>query len=216
MRSKFRKAFDSLIEQPPLLFRLLFPEAMFRISGPRRRVFLTFDDGPIPEVTPWVLDVLDRYGIRATFFMVGDNVRKHPEVFEMVRQRGHAVGNHTMHHLQGAGCTTRRYIADVQQANALIGSHLFRPPHGWLRWAQAAALKRSYNLVMYDLITRDYSRRLTADDVVENVRRYARNGSIIVFHDSLKSWPRLQSALPRAIEWLMEQGYEFRTLQPRD
>ena len=91
-----------LIERPPLLFRLCFPEAAFRIHGKRRRVFLTFDDGPIPEVTPWVLDTLDRYGIKATFFMVGDNVRKHPEVYRMVCERGHAVGNHTMHHLQGS------------------------------------------------------------------------------------------------------------------
>lgn len=198
-----------LIERPPLLFRLCFPEAAFRIHGKRRRVFLTFDDGPIPEVTPWVLDTLDRYGIKATFFMEGDNVRKHPEVYRMVCERGHAVGNHTMHHLQGSSTTTRRYIADVMQANALIGAHIFRPPHGWLRWAQVAALKNRFNLIMYDLVTRDYSKRLTPRQVVANVKRYARPGSIIVFHDSLKSWPRLQEALPESIEWLKEQGYEF-------
>ena len=202
----------SLIERPPLLFRLLFPEAIFRISGRRKRIFLTFDDGPIPEVTPWVLDTLDRYGVKATFFMVGDNVRRHPELLEEVRRRGHALGNHTMHHIQGSKTSTAEYIRDVSEADALIHSNIFRPPHGWLRWKQAAALKSDFNLVMYDLVTRDYSRRLTADDVVDNVRRFARKGSIIVFHDSLKSWPRLEKALPESIEWLLENGYDFDTL----
>lgn len=216
MRGKFRRFFDRLIEQPPLLFRLLFPEASFRISGRRRRVYLTFDDGPIPIVTPWVLDTLDQYGIKATFFMVGDNVRKHPKEFEMVKERGHRLGNHTMHHLQGSTSTSRRYVADVLEAHKLIGSHLFRPPHGWLRWKQAAILKRDFNLIMYDLVTRDYSSKLSANDVVNNVKRYARNGSIIVFHDSFKSWPRLQTALPLAIEWLRDQGYDFEMLPSDD
>lgn len=201
-----------LIERPPLLFRILFPEALFRVHSRAKKVFLTFDDGPVPQVTPWVLDVLDYYGIKATFFMVGDNVRRHRELFEAVRERGHAVGNHTMHHLQGAGTYTRRYLHDILEAHELIRSHLFRPPHGWLRWKQAKALKRQFNLVMYDLVTRDYSHRLTPAQVVNNVRRYARRGSIIVFHDSVKAWPRLQKALPESIEWLLEQGYEFDTL----
>lgn len=210
------KLLSHFIERPPLFFRLLFPEAIFRLSGKRKRVFLTFDDGPIPEVTPWVLDVLDHYGIKATFFMVGDNVRKHPEIFEMVKARGHSLGNHTMHHIQGAGTTTKTYLRDVLEANKLIGSILFRPPHGWLRWKQAARLKREFNLIMYDLVTRDYSRHLSADDVVANVARLARNGSIIVFHDSLKSQPRLKKALPRAIEWLINNGYEFETIPWKD
>lgn len=202
-----------LIERPPLIFRLLFPEALFRVNGRKKQIFLTFDDGPIPEVTPWVLDVLDKYGVKATFFMVGDNVRKHPEVYRMVRERGHALGNHTMHHLQGSRVTARRYLQDVNEADSYIGSTLFRPPHGWLRWAQAAALKSKYNLVMYDLITRDYSRRMSPEQVVDNVKKYTRSGSIIVFHDSLKSWPRLQHALPKSIEWLLEQGYEFEKIK---
>lgn len=197
------------IERPPLLFRILFPECVFRIGSKERRVFLTFDDGPIPGVTPWVLDTLDRYGVKATFFMVGDNVRRHPELLAEVRRRGHMVGNHTMHHLQGAGISTRRYVDDVRQADALIGSNLFRPPHGLMRWLQAARLKQEFVLVMYDLVTRDYSRHLTAADVLDNVRRLARPGAIIVFHDSLKSEPRLRGALPAAIEWLQAEGYRF-------
>lgn len=205
-----------VIERPPLLFRLLFPEAIFRIPGKRKRVFLTFDDGPIPEVTPWVLDVLDSFGIKATFFMVGDNVRKHPDVFRMVRDRGHSIGNHTMHHIKGSATSTKDYIADILEANELIGSTLFRPPHGWLRWKQAAALKHEFSLIMYDLVTRDYSKHLSSEQVLENVKRLARKGSIIVFHDSLKSWPRLRTALPQAIEWLIENGYEFDIIPWKD
>lgn len=199
-----------LIERPPLLYRLLFPEAIWRIKHRHRRVvYLTFDDGPVPEVTPWVLDTLDRYGVRATFFMVGDNVRRHPELLEEVRRRGHSYGNHTMHHLQGMRVKARNYWRDICEADALIESPLFRPPHGIMRWKQAAAIKRHYNIVMYDLVTRDYSRRLTPARVLDNVRRYARNGSVIVFHDSLKAERNMRVALPAAIEWLQSEGYGF-------
>ena len=196
--------YDMLIEQPPLLYRLLFPEAIWRIKrkGGARVVYLTFDDGPIPEETPWVLDLLDRYGIKATFFMVGDNVRR----------RGHSYGNHTMHHLQGMKTLTRRYLRDIAEACEHIDSPLFRPPHGFLRWKQARAIKDHFNIVMYDLVSRDYSRKLTGPEVLANVKRYARNGSIIVFHDSLKASRNMRYALPKAIEWLLEQGYEFRPI----
>lgn len=204
------------IERPPLLFRILFPEAVFRFGTKEKCIYLTFDDGPVPEVTPRVLDILDRYGVKATFFMVGDNVRRHPGLLEEVLRRGHAIGNHTMHHLQGSRVKARRYLSDVREADRYIGSHLFRPPHGWLRWKQAAMLKREFTLVMYDLVTRDYSRHLTADDVVRNVMHYSRPGSIVVFHDSLKSEPRLMDALPRSIEWLKGEGYGFRRLSRPD
>lgn len=201
-----------IIERPPRLFRALFPGGYFRLFGGGRRIYITFDDGPIPEVTPWVLDMLDCYGVKATFFMVGDNARRHPELVEEVRKRGHDIGNHTMHHLQGSGVTTMRYLRDVEEANELLGSNLFRPPHGWLRPRQAKAMVRKFKLVMYDLVTRDYSKHLTPQDVVDNVKRFTRPGSIIVFHDSLKSWPRLETALPQALEWLKEQGYTFATV----
>ena len=198
------------IEQPPLLYRLLFPEAVWRIKKRKRKVaYLTFDDGPIPEVTPWVLDTLDRYGVKATFFFVGDNVRKYPELYEEVKRRGHSYGNHTMHHLQGFKTSRIRYMRDITEADGLIDSSLFRPPHGLLRWSQAKAIKNHYNIVMYDLVTRDYSIKMTPDEVFRNVRRYARNGSIIVFHDSLKAERNMKEVLPRAIEWLQNEGYEL-------
>ena len=177
-----------------------------------KEVYLTFDDGPIPEVTPRVLEILRNYGVKATFFMVGDNVRKYPEVFEMVKSDGHRLGNHTFNHLGGIKHSTKDYVLNIHKANAYIHSDLFRPPHGWLRHRQYYFLKRHYKLVMWDLVTRDYSKRLNADDVFENVRRYARPGSIITFHDSLRSVPKLWSALPRSIEWLLAEGYEFRVI----
>lgn len=203
-----------LIERPPICFRLTVPGGLFRRHEPghQHAVYLTFDDGPIPEVTPWVLDVLDRYGIKATFFMVGDNVRKHPDVYDEVVRRGHRIGNHTMHHVSGFRLTRRSYLRDVAEARQYIDSDLFRPPHGWLRPRQTWALHEQFRVVMFDLVTRDYSKWLRPQDVVRNVKRFARDGSVIVFHDSLKSWPRLQEALPQALEWLLEQGYEFRLL----
>lgn len=203
-----------LIERPPRWFRWIFPGATFRIPSAKKgekQIFLTFDDGPIPEVTPWVLDILDRYGVKATFFMVGQNVERHPELLEEVRRRGHSVGNHTLHHIQGASATTMRYMRDAAEGAALTGSDLFRPPHGWLRPRQLMALRKHYRVIMYDLVTRDYSKRVTSRRVVENVKRFTRDGSIIVFHDSLKSLPRLKEALPEALEWLKAEGYRFAT-----
>jgi peptidoglycan-N-acetylglucosamine deacetylase len=201
-----------IIEQPSLWMRLLYSKALWRINPAERAVYLTFDDGPIPEVTPRVLDILDKYGIKATFFMVGDNVRKYPEVFEMVKSRGHRLGNHTFNHYGGIKHATKDYVLNIHKANAYIHSDLFRPPHGWLRHRQYYFLKRHYKLVMWDLVTRDYSKRLNADEVFENVRRYARPGSIITFHDSLRSASKLWDALPRSIEWLLSEGYEFKTI----
>ena len=205
-----------LIEQPPLLYRLLFPEALWRIKRQGgQQVFITFDDGPIPQVTPWVLDTRDRHGggnVKATFFMVGQNVERHPELLREVLDRGHAVGNHSMHHLQGFKVTTKRYLRDIAEASRLIPSDLYRPPHGIMRWAQSAALKEHFNIVMYDLITRDYSRKVPPEEVLDNVKSYARNGSIIVFHDSLKAERNLRYALPRALDWLAERGFTFARL----
>lgn len=198
------------IEQPPWFYRLLFPGAVWKMPADEKCVYLTFDDGPIPEMTPWVLDVLDEYGIKATFFCVGDNVRKHPDVFRLVLERGHRVGNHTFNHIQGWQYRTADYLANVEKADGYIGSPLFRPPHGHMRLAQVLRLRKRYKIVMWDVVTRDYSWRLTADEVVDVVKKYTRNGSVIVFHDSLKAEPRTREALPRSLDWLLEQGYRFK------
>jgi peptidoglycan/xylan/chitin deacetylase (PgdA/CDA1 family) len=199
-----------LIEQPPKILRWLYPSALWRMDTNEKSVYLTFDDGPIPEITPWVLDLLDKYQIKATFFMVGDNVRKHPKEYQMVVERGHRIGNHTFNHISGLQYLSHNYLANTNLADDLIHSNLFRPPHGWMRWEQYMVLKKHYKIVMWDLVTRDYSNRLDGPQVLAKVKKYVRNGSIITFHDSIKSEKNMKYALPRAIEWLKEQGYEFK------
>jgi len=198
------------IEQPPGIYRVLFPGAFWRIKDKNKKtVYLTFDDGPIPEITPWVLDLLDKYGIKATFFCVGDNVRKYPDTFNMLLERGHHVGNHTFNHIQGIKFRTKKYLENTEKAEELIKSTLFRPPHGHMRYRQVLKIRKKYKIIMWDVVTRDYSPHMTPDDVFNTVKKYTRDGSIIVFHDSLKSERNMKEALPKAIEWLKEQGYTF-------
>lgn len=201
------------IEQVPFFVRALFPNALWRMSPNEKAVYLTFDDGPIPVVTPWVVNLLGRYGIKATFFMVGDNVRKHPQEYRMVIENGHRVGNHTYNHLKGLTTGTKEYIENVDKADALIHSRLMRPPHGLLRRSQYKELSKRYQIVMWDLVTRDYSKYLDGEDVLSNVKKYVRNGSIITFHDSLRSEGNIYHALPQTIDWLLEQGYEFKLFE---
>lgn len=201
------------IEQPSIFLRWIYPSAMWRINPQKKSVYLTFDDGPIPEATPFVLDVLDRYGVKATFFMVGDNVRKYPEIYKMVVERGHCVGNHTFNHIGGFRHSCKDYLENTDKANAFLNTNLFRPPHGWMRILQYRLLRKHYRIVMWDLVTRDYSKRMTAADVVNNVKRYARNGSIITFHDSLKSIEKLRTALPESLQWLKDEGYSFELIK---
>ena len=200
------------IEHPTFLLQRIYPKGIFRKDPSDHSVCLTFDDGPIPEVTPWLLDVLDRYGVNATFFVVGDNVRKHPEIFRMIVERGHVIGNHTFNHVRSLYMRTPDFIDNVKKCDGYFKSHLFRPPHGIMRRWVYRYMMCKYDIVFYDVVTRDYSSKQTGPQVVENVKRYTRNGSIIVFHDSLRSRENLQYALPKSIEWLREMGYGFKTL----
>lgn len=202
-----------MIEQPARWMRWLYPKAMWRMKKDERTVYLTFDDGPIPESTPFILETLAEFGIKATFFMVGENVKRHPELYERIVAEGHQVGNHTFNHLGAFKHWTITYIINTFKANELIHAHLFRPPHGWMRPSEYYWLRKEFRVVMWDVVTRDYSKWMTADGVVNNVKRYVRNGSIITFHDSLKSIDKLRTALPESIRWLKEQGYAFKTIE---
>jgi len=202
-----------LIEQPPWIYRQLFPGTFWRIpepAGDPPSVFLTFDDGPIPEMTPWILETLDKYKIKATFFCVGENVQKYPALYNSLLEKGHRVGNHTFNHLQGILNRSGHYIRNIAEASKYIDSDLFRPPHGHMRFPQLFRLRKLFRIVMWDVVTRDYSPYMTANGVLENVKKYTRNGSVIVFHDSLKAAGRIEEALPKAIEWLQQEGYQFR------
>ena len=198
------------IEQPSKWLRWLYPKALWRMDENDHSVYITFDDGPIPESTPLLLKTLRDFDVKATFFVVGDNVRKYPDLYQQIVDEGHRVGNHTFNHIGGARHSIRTYEKNVQQCDELIHSDLFRPPHGWMRPTQYHRYKNKYRIVMWDLVTRDYSKLLSPYDVVRNIHRYARNGSIITFHDSLKSIDKLYFALPASLRFLKSQGYQFK------
>lgn len=200
------------VEQPPFIMRWIWHGIWRRKVAGKRQVYLTFDDGPCPETTPQLLDILDRNGIKATFFCVGDNVRKYPELFAELIRRGHRVGNHTMHHLKGFRTACQTYVADVEMADSLIGSSLLRPPYGRIRLSQLWRLRSKYTIVFWDVITRDYNRKLSPEFVCGVVRRYARNGSVIVFHDSLKASKNMLAAIQPSIDYLKAEGYTFALL----
>ena len=176
-------------------------------------VYLTFDDGPIPECTPKVLDILARYQVKATFFMVAENATRYPELVARVRREGHSIGNHTYHHMRGHQSCTKDYVQDALQGEQILQTKLFRPPHGRMRYSQTKAmLHAGYTIYLWDVLTHDYNPRYSAEKILKVVRRYTRNGSIIVMHDSLKAKDRMLEALPQVIECLQNQGYELRAL----
>lgn len=178
-------------------------------------MYLTFDDGPVPEVTPGVLEILDRYGVKATFFMVGENIDKHPGLFRQVVTAGHAVGNHTYNHLKGWRTSFKDYMANVQKWEETAESNpdLFRPPYGKATLRQRIALhRRGYRIIYWDILTRDYNPSRTPEAMLAQIKRDICPGSIINFHDSVKSGERMLAVLPQAIEWLQQQGYELEIL----
>lgn len=192
---------------------MFYSKAVWRMDPNEHAVYLTFDDGPIPQSTPFLLETLAKYDVKATFFMVGENVHKYPELYQQIVDAGHQVGNHTNNHLGAFKHWTTTYVINTFKANELIHSHLFRPPHGIMRFSEYYWLNKAFKIVMWDVVTRDYSKWMTAEDVFNNVKKYTRNGSIITFHDSLKSIDKLHFALPESIKWLKEQGYEFKVFE---
>ena len=191
------------------IWQRLYPYGVFRTG---EAVYLTFDDGPIPEVTPRVLEILERYGVKATFFMVGDNIDKHPDVFDKVVQAGHTIGNHTYNHLKGWRCTTAEYLANVEKFPK--ETNLFRPPYGKATfWQRRALVKQGYTLIYWDILTRDYEATRTPEAMLAQVKQQVRPGSIINFHDSLKSNERMLAVLPQVIEFLQTEGYRMESLR---
>lgn len=198
-----------LIEQLPDFLRRFYLGVTWRKSQHEKMIYLTFDDGPIPKVTPWVLDILDLYHIKATFFCVGENVMKYPEIYQDILNRGHRTGNHTYNHKRGFFTCTRSYLRNVEKASSYINSTLFRPPHGEMRRRQLKVLRKKFEVMQWDVITRDYNPNLSEGKALSIVKKYARNGSIIVFHDSLKAERNLRYSMPKAIEFLLQKGYHF-------
>jgi|SRR5690606_2334400 Predicted xylanase/chitin deacetylase len=196
----------------PFILRWLYPKLTWHRDRTEKRIFLTFDDGPIPDVTPSILNTLKNYGVKATFFCVGENIKKHPDLFDSLLKNGHRVGNHTYNHLNGWKTPADVYVGNVARCQALTGTSLFRPPYGRATRAQHDALQRDFEIIMWDVLSGDFDTRLSPEKCLQNVLRYTGNGSIVVFHDNIKAIPRVTHALPRAIEHWLDNGYKFGVL----
>lgn len=220
----------------PSLLRVLYPGRISKIPS-SNSIFLTFDDGPVPEVTPWVLELLKKHDIKATFFCIGDNVKKHPDLFQKILAEGHTVCNHTFNHLQGWKTSNSEYLENTLKAEKIMSEKgkevmgqrgnktpnselrtpnysLFRPPYGRIKNSQAKILrKQGYKIVMWDVVSGDYDQDFSAEECYENVVKNAGAGSTIVFHDSVKAFPNLEKVLPRIIEYYKEKGFDFRSLK---
>lgn len=178
-----------------------------------KTIYLTFDDGPIPEVTPWVLDTLKKYNAKATFFCVGKNVAENSGIYERIQREGHAIGNHTMNHLNGWKTPSDIYIQDVADCSRLVKSILFRPPYGRISFSQSLALRKNYKLIFWDVLSKDYDVSLTGGQCFNLVKRKTKPGSIVVFHDSRKAEERLRIALPETLEYFSGLDYKFSAIQ---
>jgi peptidoglycan-N-acetylglucosamine deacetylase len=208
----------------PFAVRLLSPSALNwsikdpvpkpdRVTGKdinnTKKLYITFDDGPVPEVTPQVLDILKEYDAKATFFCVGDNVRKYPEIYKMVLDDGHATGNHSFSHLNGSKTDNATWYADIEKCSEYVHSSLFRPPHGRITYKQVKYLREKFKIIMWSVLTGDYNHSLSKEMVLDFALKYSKSGSIIVFHDSIKASERLLYALPRVLEHFSKLGFSF-------
>lgn len=197
----------------------MFSSFVWDVPGRAKTVYLTFDDGPIPQITPWVLQVLKQHNIKATFFCIGDNIKKYPETFKQVVNDGHIIGNHTFNHLNGWNTNNDTYLANFEQCeNAILSGYgkdvkLFRPPYGKIKTAQAKAIKKlGYKIIMWDVLSADFDQTITPQQCLQNVINNTTPGSIIIFHDSIKASDNLRYALPQAVAYLKDMGYSFEVL----
>jgi peptidoglycan/xylan/chitin deacetylase (PgdA/CDA1 family) len=199
----------------PWLLKKLYPQLIWDAKPGARCIYLTFDDGPIPIVTPFVLNILKQHNAKATFFCIGDNVRKHPDVFEQVKKDGHAIGNHTFNHLKGWATNSQTYLENFLQADKILDTPLFRPPYGRIKREQIKLLKNArpdLKIIMWDVLSGDFDMSLKPEEALKNVLDNVQDGSIVLFHDSVKAFHKLEYALPLAMKYWAKEGYTFNSL----
>ena len=209
----------------PKIIKALFPNYVWTIKTNKKEIYLTFDDGPTPNITTWTLDILNQYNAKATFFCIGNNVSKYPDIFQSILNQGHAIGNHTQTHPKGWKTATNTYLHNIAQADTILKAQdvtnkpvhsqlLFRPPYGSITPKQGKRLiALGYSIVMWDILSFDWHTNVTKDECFNNVISKAKNGSIIVFHDSIKASKNMQYALPKVLEYYSKKGYTFKSLQ---
>ena len=199
----------------PLLLKWYYPQLTWNKTRDHKVIYLTFDDGPIPDVTEFVLKTLNSFSTKATFFCIGDNILKYPQIFESIKNDGHSIGNHTFNHLKGWDTSDDVYFQNFQKCQGQTDTNLFRPPYGRIKKSQIAQIKSSYpamEIIMWDTLSGDFDTKLSPERCLTNVIKYTRNGSIIVFHDSLKAFDRLYYTLPKVLEHFSQLGYRFEQL----
>ncbi len=200
----------------PFWLRLIYRSCIWRKPNQDRVLYFSFDDGPHPEATPFVLEQLSKFDAKASFFCIGKNVQLYPEMYDAILAAGHVVGNHTQNHMNGWKNNTAHYISDIEDATKVIHSNLFRPPYGRISFAQIKALRLHpalpQQIVMWDVLSGDFDTTITGEQSAKNVIQHAGPGSIIVFHDSTKAMDRLQIALPKVLAHFSKLGYEFKAL----
>lgn len=198
------------------IFKKIFSNYVWDVSNLENKIYLTFDDGPTPKITEWVLEELEKHNAKATFFCIGKNILKHPEILEKITNKGHSIGNHTFNHLNGWRTSTKEYLINTKLCEDLISnlqSKIFRPPYGKIKPSQSKKLRQlGYKIIMWDVLSADFNANISPEKCLENVLKNVTSGSIIVFHDSIKAFSNLEYALPKSLKYLKEKGYVFENL----
>jgi len=198
--------------RPPNFLRWIYPNAIWNLPSDSKVVYLTFDDGPTPGVTEEVLEILENYQAKATFFCIGKNIEQHPELYSLVIQKGHHVGSHTFSHLNGWKTNSKDYLDDYLRGKSQINSNLFRPPYGRLMMRSLLEIQKHDKVIMWDILSKDYDQRLNSDAVISNVKKHLCPGAIIVFHDSEKAKKNVLAVLPQLLQNLKQQGYAMEAI----
>lgn len=193
----------------PGIFKKIYPDFFWSIPS-KNAIYLTFDDGPTPKVTEWVLSELKKFNAQATFFCIGKNVKENPSLYQNILSAGHSVGNHTFHHLKGRNTDTKSYLLDINKTKILINSNLFRPPYGSIKPRQSKQLKPEMKIIMWDVLSYDWEKDFDVEKAYQKVVQATQPGSIVVFHDSLKADKNLKILLPKLLSYWQEKGFEFR------
>ena len=196
----------------PYFLKLILPQLTWRVKTSKKEIYITFDDGPHPDITTKVMDILDEYGAKASFFCVGHNVEKHPETYAEILKRGHKTGNHTFNHLNGWKVKSKEYFKNIEKCSEYVDSHLFRPPYGRISLKHIPYIKMNFRIIMWSVLSLDFDLKTTPEQCLENSIKYSKEGSIIVYHDSEKASEKMLYALPRFLEHFKSKGYTFPVL----